>query len=878
MFRLTACCVLTTFLSLYLLARPATSETQPGGTRTANGLIVLYDFTEGEGDTIFDRSRVGKPLNLKIETSSATQWRDDGLRVTGKARIRSVEPAGRINEAVKRTEEISVEAWVTPADLELAGPARIVTISRDPNVRNVTLGQDRDRFEVRLRTQRTSTNGIPSTSSAAKSVQRQLTHVVFTRNRGGKTTIYIDGQVNAEGQAGAKMYNWDPSFHLGLANELADDRAWQGTFHLVAVYGRALSPHDVLRNYQAGADAASEQASQQASRDPHAEFFETQVAAVLVKHCFECHDPATKEGGLDLSRKASVFKGGETGPALVAGKSSDSLLWQLVADDSMPPERTPLNDAEKQILKTWIDNGAVWSLEQIDPVVYAHGLQVAQNWVRRLTVPEYIATIESTFGVDVATEAQELLPPDLRADGFSNTAYNLNVDLEHVAAYAQLASIVVDKLDVNRFAGQFTNKRRLEDDEMRDLIAKMGKWILRGQLTDPEIVSYRGIGSTVASSGGNWEDAVAYIIEAMIQSPRFLYRIESHKGDGSRWPVSGYELASRISYIVWGSSPDKELLRAAEAGELFDEQKLDEQLRRLLSDERAIEQSVRFVSEWLNLGRLANLRPNQDHFPDWNPALADQMRRETQSFFQEIVWNQRRPLSDLINAQTTFLTPELARHYNIDLSLDEFEQVSLADVPSRGGILTHGSVLTVGGDEASMVSRGLFVLHDLLRGTVKDPPPCVDTTPIPTKPGLTQRGIALERLANQACGGCHSKFEPLAFALEKFDGLGTYHEVDQHGNPLREDGEILFPGEENPVSYKTASELMDLLADSPRVQECLTWKVTQFALGRPLVAGDVSEVAKIHQQSQQHGGTWHSLISAIVKSDLVQTIQTETAP
>jgi hypothetical protein len=195
--------------------------------------------------------------------------------------------------------------------------------------------------------------------------------------------------------------------------------------------------------------------------------------------------------------------------------------------------------------------------------------------------------------------------------------------------------------------------------------------------------------------------------------------------------------------------------------------------------------------------------------------------------------------------------------------------------PARGGLLTQGSVLTIGGNEASMVARGLFVLHNVLRGEVKDPPPCVDTTPIPTKQGLTQRGVAMGRIANNACGGCHAKFEPLAFGLEKFDGLGAFHEKDEHGNILRDDGEILFPGDAEPVKYGSSAELMKRLAESDRVRETITWKVTQFSLGRPLPAADAPIVAKIHADAQAAGGTYANLITAILLSDLVRKTKTE---
>lgn len=161
-------------------------------------------------------------------------------------------------------------------------------------------------------------------------------------------------------------------------------------------------------------------------------------------------------------------------------------------------------------------------------------------------------------------------------------------------------------------------------------------------------------------------------------------------------------------------------------------------------------------------------------------------------------------------------------------------------------------------------------MHELLRGVVKDPPPCVDTAPVASKPGLTQRAIAEQRMANQSCVGCHAKFEPLSFGLEKFNGVGAFHERDEFGNELREDGAILFPGEAQNVEYKKSAELMKLLSESDRVKETITWKMAQFALGRPLGAEDAGVMAEIHKASQSSGGRWTDIMKAIVLSDLVQ--------
>ena len=745
-----------------------------------------------------------------------------------------------------------------------------MSLSADAGRRNVTLGQDRARFDVRLRTTATSDNGIPSVATD-EAVKAAPTHVVYTRDKAGNVRIYVDGRRRAAGKVAGNLSNWDDRFRLGLANELSGDRPWSGELQLVAVYGRALTPREVEQNFKAGAGSPAAPA---VAEDRGESLFETRVAPLLARNCLDCHDPASRKGELDLSNKTAAID--ESDGVIVPGKSSESLLWDRVTSDEMPPKGPPLSADEKRALREWIDAGAPWSLSTIDPAVYAHGGDAVRSWVRRLTVPEYITTVRAAVGVDIAEEARRVLPTDLRADGFRNTAYNLNVDLEHVEAYANLAEVIVRRMDVLDFASRFSKSRSLStDDTMRDTISALGRWLLRGPLDEREVTNYSGIATAVASGGGDYEEAIGLVIEAMLQSPRFVYRIESQRGDGTAWPASQYELASRLSYMIWGGPPDEALMKAADAGELDDPERVRSHVRRMLEDPRAIERSLLFLSEWMNLQRLDNLRPDREKFPDWDPALAGDMRRETLAFFRHIIWEQGRPLADLFNAQFTFATPRLARHYGLKPSGPDFARYDLSTVPTRGGLLTQGSALTVGGDEASMVTRGLFVFHDLLRGVVKDPPPGVDTTPVPSKPGLPQRRISEQRIADVSCKGCHVRFEPLAFGLEKYDGLGVYRDRDRYGNELREDGEILFPGTAEPATYRTSAELMDLLARSDRVRQTITWKLTQFALGRPLGAEDAGAVEAIHRSAEAEGGTYAGVIAAIATSDLVMKKRTE---
>ncbi len=841
-----------------------------------NSLQVLYDFRGSHGNEIPDRSGKLPALDLQIGEMSQVKLGDGVLAIRGATKIESKVAAKRLVNAIQRTGAITIEVWLQPKTLQQDGPARIVTLSRDSGARNFTLGQDNDSIQVRLRTSKTSLNGIPAVTSKSRILKEELTHVVYTRDPAGNVSVYVNGELNQRERITGDFNGWNDQYRLAIGNELSGDRPWLGDLHWVAIYSRAWRQSEVVSRHANGPDDGS-RGSMAVAVDSRPEFFETTIAPILSNHCLECHDSVLNKGGLDLSHKDMALRGGDSGKALVAGQPGKSLLLLSVESSEMPHNRPALSSKQKQAVKKWIADGAVWNIDFVDPAIYRHVRQDG-NWVQRLTIPEYVATVKEIFGVDVLQEAVKCLPRDQRADGFRNTAYNLNVDLKHVEAYAQMAALIVGQVDAVQFARRFGKSKKLTDDNMRKLVADIGKWVLRAPLTQQEVDLYRGISTTVVSAGGDFAEAVEMILEAMLQSPRFLYRIENQLGDGTRWPVSDYELASRISFIVCGSAPDGTLLQAADSGQLSDPEEIRQQVERLLTSRKARAQSEQFIVQWLNLDRLNNMRPDRQRFPDWQDSLAGDMRQETIDFFMDLVWEQNRPLSDLLNAQFTHLTPQLAKHYGIAEAGAGIQRYDLSEVPSRGGLLTQASVLTMGGDDASMVTRGLFLLSDLLFSEVGDPPPGLDITPVPTSPGKTHRVIATERVQSEACGGCHARFEPLAFGLERYDGIGVFQMVDKHGNQLRQDGEILFPGDAKSTTYQTSEEMMDLLAASDRVKECLTRKVSQFVLGRPLNLSDAASLRRVHEVSQKNGGTYQSLVMAIVLSDLVRTTQTEPEP
>ena len=226
-------------------------DTSKGVGRVSSGLQVLYDF-QGDGPVVEDRSGVGKPLNLRIGDMSAVNRASNTLEVRKSASIRSNGPAKKITDSVKRSGELTIEAWIRSAKQGQTGPARIVTLSKHTVERNFTLGQENATFDVRFRTKSTDSNGLPSTATKKNIAVKQLIHVVYTRSRAGQSRVFLNGQQVARREVKGTLSNWQSDYRLALANELTGDRPWLGTFHLVAIYSRALSASEVKQNFEAG--------------------------------------------------------------------------------------------------------------------------------------------------------------------------------------------------------------------------------------------------------------------------------------------------------------------------------------------------------------------------------------------------------------------------------------------------------------------------------------------------------------------------------------------------------------------------------------------------------------------------------------------------
>lgn len=229
-----------------------TEDASTSGTTGAPPLdepLVLYTFEEGMGATVFDRSGNDPPIDLEVLGGTFT-WGDDGLQTDGTGIAISSSPAIRVADAVAASGEATIEAWITPMNLEDSGPARIVSMSLDFNQRNFTLGQQLQDYVIRFRTTTTNGNGQPETS--APEVALTLSHVVYTRDVGGTETLYVDGVLESSGTRDGDLSNWSDAFALMLGNEDDEYRPWNGIFHRVALYDRALDETEIQQHFDAG--------------------------------------------------------------------------------------------------------------------------------------------------------------------------------------------------------------------------------------------------------------------------------------------------------------------------------------------------------------------------------------------------------------------------------------------------------------------------------------------------------------------------------------------------------------------------------------------------------------------------------------------------
>ena len=418
-------------------------------------------------------------------------------------------------------------------------------------------------------------------------------------------------------------------------------------------------------------------------------------------------------------------------------------------------------------------------------------------------------------------------------------------------------------------------------EQTREVLTRLLSRGYRRTATPPEVESLAKMVDQAVASGEKWEAGMQWAVQALLCSPKFLFRVEldDRPDHPESRPIDEFHLASRLSYFLWNTMPDDELFELARRGELS--KNLEPQVLRMLKDARASASLVdQFAMQWLQLKRLDLFAPDAKLFPDFNEKLRQAMREESRLFLEAIV-NEDRSLLDLLTADFTFVNEPLARHYGIadsngnlvgqkpakdkgqPIRGPQFVRVNVTGT-TRGGLLTQASVLSVTSNptRTSPVKRGRWVLEQLL-GTPPPPPP-------PNVPELEQgeklTGSLRQRMeqhrANPSCANCHARMDPLGFAFENFDAIGRFREKD---------GEFAIdPAGELPTGEKFSgsTELKEILKTRQNLfARCITEKLLTYALGRGLEYYDRPAVDRITTALAQNGYRFSTLIVETVKSE-----------
>jgi mono/diheme cytochrome c family protein len=363
---------------------------------------------------------------------------------------------------------------------------------------------------------------------------------------------------------------------------------------------------------------------------------------------------------------------------------------------------------------------------------------------------------------------------------------------------------------------------------------------------------------------------------AMLVSPDFLFRTEQDprgSAPGSVYRVSDFELASRLSFFLWSSVPDDQLLDLAEKGKLKDPAVLDQQVHRLLDDPRADSLVSNFAGQWLYIRNLSQQKPDPDAFPEFDESLRQAFRQESELFFRNIL-REDHSATELLDANYTFLNQRLAEHYGIpNIYGSQFRRVALTD-PNRGGLLGQGGILTVTSypNRTSIVQRGKWILDNLLGSPPPPKPPDIPELEAHAKDGrlLTMREQMEMHRSNAICASCHARMDPIGFALENFDGVGKWRTEDA-GTVIDTSGKL--PGG---AQFQGPAGLKKLLLANYRDQfvGTVTEKLLTYALGRGLEYYDKPAVRSIMQQAAGDNYRMSALIIGIVRSTPFQMRRT----
>jgi hypothetical protein len=499
--------------------------------------------------------------------------------------------------------------------------------------------------------------------------------------------------------------------------------------------------------------------------------------------------------------------------------------------------------------------------------------------LRRLTGDEYRASVRDLLGLDAAAAAAIALEPDAVLGGFSSVgASRVGLSARHVerfeaASYDLAARVFTDAQRRQALVG--CAPASVDDPCAGRFLSAFGRRAFRRPVTPAEVATYQGIARKIAAESDAWT-GLSYAVAGMLQAPHFLYRVELGEPDPAQPPArryTGYEMASRLSYLLTGSTPDDALLDAAERGALATAAGVRAESERLLGKPGAERAVLRFFGEHFDLAAMATVGKDPTAFARFTPELARSLGGEVERVVRRLVFERKEDLSAIFVTRDTFVNRPLAELYGtaVKPTGGSWEPVTLPADGPRAGLLGFAGVLALraGPVETSPTKRGHFIASSLLCRTIPDPPPGVDTNLPDVNP--TKRQTMRERverhMSDAACRGCHAAMDPLGLALEHFDAIGAHRATDG-GLKIDAHGEI------DGVPFDGARALGERLQAHPDATACLVRRFYEHATGMAARAEDEPALAGLTRTFEDGKRNFLALVGALVVHDAFRSAST----
>lgn len=484
---------------------------------------------------------------------------------------------------------------------------------------------------------------------------------------------------------------------------------------------------------------------------------------------------------------------------------------------------------------------------------------------RQLNRVEYDNTVRDLLGTTLQPGTSFL--NDAPEFAFDNNADMLSVSPVQAGMYQKAAeALAAEAIAAKRPSALVTCDLAAAGDTcLRTIVTNFGAKAYRRPLAADQVAGYLQLATAARAAGATADEALRTIVEAMLISPHFLYRVELDPTPTSLTPhaVDPYELASRLSYLVYRSMPDQALFDAAAAGKLSAPADVQGQLTRMLADSKGATFAKDFSTQWLGARSLETADFDVAVFPGFSPALATSMKAELTGFFDEFV-RENRPVAQLLTADFSYIDGNLAKHYGLPAVGAGGVQRTPVTSSQRGGLMLMAGTLAVTSypTRTSLVKRGAWVLGQLLCS--EPPPPPFDVPGFPE--GVTsgtQRQILEMHRKEPSCAGCHVIMDNLGIALENYDAIGAWRTTDKSGAVIDANGVLPNGG----AAFNGGREMAAVVAADPRFPACLASKMLSYALGRSLSASDEPYIADIAAVGQSGQPGVRDILARVVASD-----------